>query len=54
MILAFTIVPRKYDPPPFCNLSLSTKSKGDGGLYTWDARFSLVITPSLLVCHIIE
>ena len=40
-----TVVSRKYaPPPPFCNLSLSTKRR-EGGAYTRDATFSLAIMP---------
>ena len=35
-------------PPPFATLALVQSA---GGAYTWDATFSLAITPSLPVPH---
>ena len=44
--IMYRSVPQIRPPPPFCNLSLSTKRRG---AYTRDATISLAITPSLPV-----
>ena len=41
-------VSHKYAPPPFATLALVQSARGS---HTWDATFSLAITPSLLVPH---
>ena len=45
-VLVRTVVSRKCaPPPPFCNLSISTKRRGGGGAYTRDATFLLRVRP---------